>query len=126
MKLKLTILLIFCLCILSCKTNFSGKQLEYFESDSNNFTMNFINDSIIEINQELTAKTFGKAIYKYHILEKDALETIRANQPTVNFKTKKQHGQFYQNIAIEKIKGNNANFKQQDTLIYLKMRIETK
>jgi len=126
MKLKLSILLIFSLCILSCKTNFCGKQLEYFESNSNNFKMNFINDSIIEINQESNTKTIEKAIYKYHILEKDALETTKKNQPTVNFKTKKQHGQFYQNIAIEKIKGNNANFKQQDTLIYLKMRIENK
>lgn len=126
MKLKLSLLLIFCLCITSCKTNFRGQQYEYSDGDDRNFKLTFINDSIFEINPESITKTSEKTIYKYYILEKNALKTIKENQPTANFKTIKRHGEFYQNIAIEKIKGNNLYFKQQDTLNYLKMRIENK
>ena len=88
--------------------------------------MIFINDTIFEVYPKSTTTTDRKTTYRYEFMKKDALEKIKKNQPSVNFKTEKLHGQFYQNIAIEKVSGSNIYFKEKDTLNYVKMRIDGK
>ncbi|MDA9069743.1 hypothetical protein N9K07_03205 [Arenitalea sp.] len=110
----------------SCKSNFVGKELNHSTEDSNGFKMAFINDSILEVYPKTEFGNSNKVIYKYNILEKETLEKIGKNQPVVNFKTKKLYGQFYQNIVIKLVSGENKYLKEIDTLNYLKMRIDGK
>jgi len=112
--------------MVSCKSNLIGKEIKYLDDNRPGFEMDFINDSIIKVRPKAGTDINGEATYKYHFLEKDVLITVKDNQPVVNFKTTKLHGQFYQKIAIELVKGENQYFKAVDTLTYLKMRIDNK
>ena len=126
MKQNLLLLLIFCCSLVSCKSNLIGKEISYLDDNGSGFEMDFTNDSIITVRPRAGIDINAEATYKYHLLEKEVLESIKDNQPVVNFKTAKLHGQFYQNIAIELVKGENRYFKAVDTLTYLKMRIDNK
>ncbi|AOW19366.1 hypothetical protein [Urechidicola croceus] len=110
----------------SCKANFAGKELSYSTNQDTGFKMIFVNDSILKVNLIPEIDNPNKVIYKYSILEKETLEKMKKNQPTVNFKTKKLYGQFYQNIAIKLVSGQNIYLKETDTLNFLKMRIDGK
>jgi hypothetical protein len=126
MNIKLLILLVFCTLIISCKSSFIGKKLNYKTENNSGFEMVFVNDSILEVIQKTEFDNTDKVIYEYNFLEKETLEKLRNNQPSVNFKTKKLYGQFYQNIGIKLINGQNLHFKKTDTLKYVKMRIDGK
>lgn len=126
MNLKLLILLGFCSLFVSCKSNFSGKKISYPTDYGTGFQMVFINDSILEIYPENKDGNSENALYKYNFLGKKKFEMIRDNQPSVNFKTKKLYGQFYQKIAIKLLSGKNSNFKKTDTLHYIKIRTDGK
>ena len=95
-------------------------------AQSNGFNLIFVNDSILEINSRTEINKSDKATYKYKFLKKETLERIKENQPVVNFKSKKLYGQFYQNIAIELVSGQNQFLKEVDTLNYIKIRIDRK
>jgi hypothetical protein len=112
--------------LVSCKSNFVGKELSFSTDQNTGFEMAFINDSILEIYSKTEIDNANRVTYKYNILEKETLEKMRKNQPVVNFKTKKLHGQYYQNIAIKLVSGQTKYLKEVDTLIFLKMRIDGK
>ena len=112
--------------LVSCKSNFIGKELSYSTKQGKRFELIFINDSILEINSKTKISKSDKATYKYKLLKKETLLTVKKNQPVVNFKTKKQHGQFLQNIAIQLVSGKNEYLRELDTLIYLKIRTDGK
>lgn len=126
MNLNILILLSICCLIFSCKSNFVGKELNYSTDKGSIFEMVFVNDSILEVSSKTKKENTGKAIYEYDILEKETLEKMRKNQPTVNFKTEKLYGQSYQNIVIKLVSGQNKYLKETDTLNYVKMRIDGK
>ncbi len=127
MNYKITFSLLTLIGILvSCKSNFIGKELNYSTEQGKGFELIFINDSILEINSKTKISKSDKATYKYKLLKKETLLTVKKNQPVVNFKTKKQYGQFYQNIAIELVSGQNQFLKEVDTMKYIKMRIDKK
>ncbi|MCL6221008.1 hypothetical protein [Zunongwangia pacifica] len=112
--------------LVSCKSNFVGKELNYSTEQRNGFELTFVNDSILEVNSKTEINKSDKATYKYELLKKETLVTVKKNQPVVNFKTKKQSRQFLQNIAIELISGKNEYLRESDTLIYLKIRTDGK
>lgn len=126
MNLKLLVLLGFCSLYVSCKSNFKGKKLSYDTDHGTGFQMVFINDSILEVYPENKDDNSENALYKYNFLGKKKFELIRENQPSVNFKTKKLYGQFYQKIAIKLLSGKNSNLKKMDTLHYIKIRTDGK
>src|SRR5690606_15062560 len=123
MNYKITFSLLSLIGILvSCKSNFIGKELSYSTEQGKGFELIFVNDSILEINSKTKISKSDKATYKYKLLKKETLLTVKKNQPVVNFKTKKQYGQFYQNIAIQLVSGKNEYLRELDTLIYLKIQ----
>lgn len=126
MNFKILILLGFCSLIVSCKSNFIGKELNYPADNGSGFQMVFVNDSILQVYPKIKGYNKETVIYEYNFLEKLTLEKMRENQPTVNFKTDKLYGQFYQNIEIRLISGENEHLKKTDTLSYVKTRINGK
>ena len=112
--------------LVSCKSNFIGKELTSSTAKYNGFKLIFVNDSILKVNSKTELNKSDKTTYKYKLLKKVTLETIKKNQPPVNFKIKKLNGQFYQKIAIELVSGKNHFLKGIDTLNYIKMRIDKK
>lgn len=115
-----------CCLFVSCKTNFTGKNGIYFSESEQSIKMVFINDSVIEVLPIPKIDESPKAVYKYHLLKKEKLLRVRKNQPPVNFKTKKSKSEFLQNIAIEKLSGQCKYFNENDTLTYLKLRVNGK
>ena len=126
MNLRILILSSFCCLIFSCKSNFVGKKLNYSPDKGSIFEMVFVNDSILEVSSKNKKEYSEKVIYEYDILEKETLEKMRKNEPTVNFRTEKLYGQSYQDIAIKLVSGQNIYLKETDTLNYVKMRIDGK
>jgi len=126
MNSKTLILIGLCCLIISCKSNFVGKKLRYETDSDYGFEMNFVNDSTLTFSSKNEVQNAQKEIYKYEFMDKVTLERMRKNQPLVNFKTDKLHGQFYQKIAIKSVNGQNKYLKQTDTLNYVKMRIDGK
>lgn len=126
MNSKTLILIGLCCLIISCKSNFVGKKLSYETDSDYGFEMSFVNDSTLTVSSKNEVQNAQKEIYKYEFMDKVTLERMRKNQPPVNFKTDKLHGQFYQKIAIKSVNGQNRYLKQTDTLNYVKMRIDGK
>ena len=126
MNSKTLILIGLCCLIISCKSNFVGKKLSYETDSDYGFEMSFVNDSTMTVSSKNAVQNAQKDIYEYEFMDKVTLERMRKNQPPVNFKTDKLHGQFSQNIAIKSVNGQNKYLKQTDTLNYVKMRIDGK
>ena len=81
--------------LVSCKSNFIGKELSYSTKQGKRFELIFINDSILEINSKTKISKSDKATYKYKLLKKETLLTVKKNQPVVNFKQKNNTVSFF-------------------------------
>lgn len=121
--MKKTLYIIFFITIHSCgtKLNLINKEFKY-DKDGKNFEMLFVNDSICKI----YSKERDTLVYKYSIIDKEKLLTVKDNQPTVNFKTSTQRNSYMAKITLKLLRKsqsiNYLPFKEVDTLIYLKMK----
>lgn len=119
---KITYLILICtLCSCGSKINFINQRLTY-DDGNESFEMFFVNDSICKI----YSKERDTLVYKYSIIDKEKLLTVKDNQPTVNFKTSTQRNSYMAKMPLKLLRKspsiNHLPFKEVDTLIYLKMK----
>lgn len=124
MKKNLYLILFCALCSCGSKINLINQKLTY-NDDAENFEMIFVNDSILKVYPKKGLTGFDVLTYKYSVLDKEKLITIKENQPSVNFKTTVKRNCNITRI-ISKLIDNEKTysylpFKEIDTLYLLKL-----